>query len=54
MPYEIEWELYDMETDRSETKNLAKEHPELTRELAAEWEAWARRVGAEPFNLDGE
>ncbi len=51
MPYEIDWELYDMENDRSETKNVASEHPELTRELAREWEAWAKRVGAEPFNL---
>ncbi|MCP5117075.1 MAG: sulfatase-like hydrolase/transferase, partial [bacterium] len=41
MPHEIEWELYDMENDRSETKNLAKQYPELTQKLAAEWEAWA-------------
>jgi arylsulfatase A-like enzyme len=54
MPYEIEWELYDMENDRSETKNLADEHPEIVKKLVAEWEQWARRVGAEPFNLPGE
>lgn len=51
MPYEIDWELYDMENDRSETTNLADKYPELTRELAREWEAWAKRVGAEPYNL---
>ncbi len=32
------WELYDLRTDRSETKNLAAEAPERVRELAAEWE----------------
>lgn len=31
------WELYDMSTDRSETKNLAAEKPDKVRELAAEW-----------------
>ena len=32
-----EWELYDLSTDRSETKNLAAEEPEKVREIAAEW-----------------
>lgn len=32
------WELYDMKTDRSEMKNLAKDHPEKLREMAAVWE----------------
>ncbi len=32
-----EWELYDLATDRSETKNLASEKPEKIRELAAIW-----------------
>ena len=54
MPYEIKWELYDMENDRSETTNLADKYPELTNKLAKEWEAWARRVGAEPYNLPGK
>ena len=31
------WELYDFSSDRSETKNLAKERPEKVRELAAVW-----------------
>lgn len=46
----IRWELYDLETDRSEQSDLASEHTELVAELAAEWEAWAKRVGAVPFN----
>jgi arylsulfatase len=31
------WELYDLATDRSETKNLAASKPDKVRELAAEW-----------------
>lgn len=31
------WELYDLTTDRSETRNLAAEKPEKVRELAAQW-----------------
>ena len=31
------WELYNMSTDRSETKNLAETMPEKLREMAAEW-----------------
>ena len=35
------WELYDLSTDRSESKNLAAEHPDRARELA---DAWTRRM----------
>jgi arylsulfatase len=31
------WELYDLSSDRSETRNLATEKPEKVRELAAIW-----------------
>ncbi len=31
------WELYDLTSDRSETKNLAKDKPEKVAELAAIW-----------------
>ncbi|MBN9121577.1 MAG: arylsulfatase [Planctomycetes bacterium] len=31
------WELYDLSSDRSETKNLAADRPEKVRELAAIW-----------------
>jgi arylsulfatase len=33
------WELYDMATDRGESNNLADEHPDRVRDLAARWEA---------------
>lgn len=31
------WELYDLSTDRGETKNLAAQQPEKVKELAATW-----------------
>jgi arylsulfatase len=33
-----EWELYDLRTDRAEAQNMAAEHPDKVRELAAVWE----------------
>ena len=49
MPWEIQWELYDIEADRGETNDLANEKPELLEEMVGKWEAWAKDVGAEPF-----
>ncbi|NOX56908.1 MAG: arylsulfatase [Planctomycetes bacterium] len=43
------WELYDMEKDRTEMHDLAAAHPEKVRELAARWEAWARRARVKPW-----
>ncbi|MFH5832724.1 arylsulfatase [Halalkalibaculum sp. DA384] len=37
-----EWELYDMQNDRTETTNLAGEHPEITRELKQKWREWSQ------------
>lgn len=34
------WELYDLSRDRSETRNIADEHPGKVEELAALWEKW--------------
>jgi arylsulfatase A-like enzyme len=36
-----EWELYDLDADRSELHNIAGEHPETMRALSEEWHAWA-------------
>jgi arylsulfatase len=43
------WELYDLSDDRSETENAIAQHPEVARELAAKWRAWAEDVNALPF-----
>ncbi len=43
------WELYDMENDRTETENLAKEHPELVEKLAAQWQHFADTCMVKPW-----
>jgi len=49
------WELYDLKTDRTELHDLAGAKPELARELAAKWDAWAQRAQVKPYpNDDGE
>ena len=35
------WELYDIETDRIEGRNLAANEPERVERMAAKWEVWA-------------
>ena len=44
------WELYHVETDRSELHDLAGEHPEKLRELVNLWFAEAGRNGAFPLD----
>ena len=36
------WQLYDLEADRTETKDLAAEHPDLVESMIAKWQAWYR------------
>jgi arylsulfatase A-like enzyme len=43
------WELYDIEADRTEQRDLIKEQPELAEELIADWEAWAKRSDVGPW-----
>jgi arylsulfatase len=47
--YPDAWELYDIESDRTEQHDLAPENPELVRELAEDWQRWADRVGVIPW-----
>jgi len=47
--YLDEWELYDMGADRTETNNLAAAKPELVRDLAASYDAWAKRTNTDPW-----
>jgi arylsulfatase A-like enzyme len=46
------WELYNIEADRTELRNLAAAQPERVRTMAAQWQAWADRVGVEPWTHD--
>jgi arylsulfatase len=43
-----EWELYNMEKDRTETKNLRNKYPQTAKELETLWDSWAQRVGVYP------
>jgi len=38
------WELYDLEADRTELKDLAEEYPERLRQMAQAWRDWAKRT----------
>ncbi len=43
------WELYDMRQDRTETKDLAREKPDIAKRLATAWDAYAARADVLPL-----
>ena len=43
------WELYDMDKDRTEMHDLAKEHPQEVQQLSAKWDTWAARANVLPL-----
>jgi arylsulfatase len=45
-----EWELYDLRTDRTETRDLAADHPDLVASLAEGWEQAARENQVYPLD----
>ncbi|MGI4758068.1 MAG: arylsulfatase [Janthinobacterium lividum] len=45
------WELYDMDTDRTELHNLADTYPEQVVRLGTAYRTWAARVGAQPWPM---
>ena len=47
-PRDGEWELYNLDTDRTETDNIADEHPKRVRRLADAYQDWAERVHVFP------
>lgn len=46
--YPGDWELYDMDADRTELHDLAAQHPQRVRDMAAQYDAWAARCGVKP------
>lgn len=40
------WHLYNLEADRTETRDLARQQPQIVSTLAAQWSDWALRCGA--------
>ncbi len=43
------WELYEMTADRAESRDLAKQKPDISKRLQHAWQEWADRVGVQPF-----
>lgn len=39
------WELYDMETDRTELNNVINDHQDITRQMIDRYDRWANRIG---------
>jgi arylsulfatase len=50
-PYILDWELYNLEEDRSEMNDLAGVYPEKVSRMDSLWNAWAERCNVYP--LDG-
>ncbi|GAB3997366.1 arylsulfatase [Spirosoma daeguense] len=36
------WQLYNLATDKSETQDVAVQHPDKVRQLTAQWQQWAK------------
>ncbi len=45
------WELYDLAADRAEQRDLAAQHPARVREMAAQYDGWAKHVGVLPWPI---
>ncbi len=43
------WALYDLTKDRSESADLAGEHPEVVERLRKKWQRWAEQSNVVPF-----
>lgn len=48
------WELYEIERDPCEERDLAYDNPETIRRLAARWQVWADSVGVVPWSVTGK
>lgn len=44
------WELYDLETDRGETTDLASSRTDVVNELSADYAKWAERTGVVDYD----
>jgi arylsulfatase len=48
-PNQGKWELYDIENDRTELKNLADQHPEIVKQMEHAWNVWAKQSMVLPW-----
>jgi arylsulfatase len=47
--HEEPWQLHDMEADRTETRDLSGEYPDLRAKMIGMYEKWAERCGVLPW-----
>lgn len=45
------WELYNMESDRTEMHDLSAQYPEKVQSMGAQWAKWSEEVGVLPWPL---
>lgn len=50
--HNAEWELYDIDADRTEMNDLASAQPERVQQMSKMWQAWADRVGVVRWPLE--
>lgn len=43
-----QWELYNLNEDRSEQLNVSAQHPDKMAEMIKEYEVWVKRCMVEP------
>lgn len=43
-----DWQLYDMEKDRTESNDMASQNPELVNQMAQDWFKWAKSTNVIP------
>lgn len=48
--YGKDWELYNLDTDRTETNNLASQYPDRVKQMETGYKAWWESVSTKPFN----
>ena len=47
--YQGEWELYNIDADRTELNDLSSAQPERVKAMAAKWDSWAKRAMVAPW-----
>ena len=47
-----EWELYDIEKDRTEWNNVAAEYPDVLKKMVRKWGEWANECYIFPKRLN--
>ncbi|MBM3815083.1 MAG: hypothetical protein FJW20_25970 [Acidimicrobiia bacterium] len=48
------WELYHIDADRTEQRNLAAQKPEIAARLKTAYAEWEKRCGVVPWRPDWE